>query len=194
MSGARRSIRARRWLANRHGLTTGATGTGKTITLQVPAERFSRIGVPYVLADVKGDLAGLAAAGTASPKLTERLATLKIPAPAFAASPVAFWDVFGKSGHPMRATASDMGPLLLGRLLQLNDTQRGVLSLIFKVADDAGMLLLDAKDLRRGRARRMPRMRAGDRLAALIHGVGRARPSHASDRRASDAASLRGPS
>jgi hypothetical protein len=135
-------------LANRHGLITGATGTGKTITLQVLAERFSRIGVPCVLADVKGDLAGLAAAGVASPKLTERLASLKIPAPAFASSPVTFWDVFGKSGHPVRATVSDMGPLLLGRLLRLNDTQRGVLSLIFKVADDAGMLLLDAKDLR----------------------------------------------
>jgi len=135
-------------LANRHGLITGATGTGKTITLQVLAERFSRIGVPCVLADVKGDLAGLAAAGVASPKLTGRLTTLRIPAPAWASSPVTFWDVFGKSGHPVRATVSDMGPLLLGRLLRLNDTQRGVLSLIFKVADDAGLLLLDAKDLR----------------------------------------------
>ncbi len=135
-------------LANRHGLITGATGTGKTITLQVLAEGFSRIGVPSFMADVKGDLAGLAASGVASPKLTERLERLKLPTPAFRDSPVTFWDVFGLLGHPVRATVSDMGPLLLGRLLNLNDTQSGVLALVFKVADDNGLLLLDLKDLR----------------------------------------------
>ncbi len=135
-------------LANRHGLITGATGTGKTVTLQVMAERFSSIGVPVFMADVKGDLAGLAAAGASSPKLVERLKSIKVDAPAFAASPVVFWDVFGKSGHPVRATISDMGPLLLARMLRLNDTQRGVLTLTFKIADDAGLLLLDMKDLR----------------------------------------------
>src|SRR5512132_2018956 len=103
-------------LANRHGLITGATGTGKTVTLQVMAERFSSIGVPVFMADVKGDLAGLAAAGSATPKMKERLAQLKIGEPQWSACPVVFWDVFGKAGHPVRATISDMGPLLLGRL------------------------------------------------------------------------------
>jgi DNA helicase HerA-like ATPase len=135
-------------LANRHGLITGATGTGKTVTLQVMAERFSSIGVPVFMADVKGDLAGLAIAGTSSPKLVERLKSIRVDPPAFAASPVVFWDVFGKNGHPVRATISDMGPLLLARMLRLNDTQRGVLTLTFKIADDAGLLLLDMKDLR----------------------------------------------
>ncbi len=135
-------------LANRHGLITGATGTGKTVTLQVMAERFSSIGVPVFMADVKGDLAGLAAAGSASPKMKERLAQLKIGEPQWSACPVVFWDVFGKAGHPVRATISDMGPLLLGRLFNLNDIQQGVLTLVFKIADDKGLLLLDAKDLR----------------------------------------------
>src|SRR6476646_11999980 len=135
-------------LANRHGLITGATGTGKTVTLQVMAERFSAIGVPVFMADVKGDLAGLAVAGATSPKMEARLAQLKLEAPKWAACPVEFWDVFGKSGHPVRATISDMGPLLLGRLFNLNDTQQGVLTLVFKIADDHGLLLLDAKDLR----------------------------------------------
>jgi DNA helicase HerA-like ATPase len=135
-------------MANRHGLITGATGTGKTVTLQVMAEHFSQIGVPVFLADVKGDLAGLAAPGVASPKLAERLARIQAETPAFAACPVVFWDVFGESGHPVRATVSDMGPLLFGRLLNLNPTQRGVLALVFKIADDAGLLLLDMKDLR----------------------------------------------
>ena len=135
-------------MANRHGLITGATGTGKTVTLQVMAEQFSRIGVPSFMADVKGDLAGIAAAGALSPKMADRLKTLGFDAPPFRACPAEFWDVYGASGHPVRATISDMGPLLLGRLLGLNDTQRGVLSLVFKVADDAGMLLLDVKDLR----------------------------------------------
>src|SRR6476660_5514569 len=135
-------------MANRHGCITGATGTGKTVTLQVIAEQFSRLGVPVFMADVKGDLAGISAAGAASPKLTERLKNIGAAEPAFQACPVEFWDVFGASGHPVRATISDMGPLLLGRLLGLNDTQRGVLTLVFKIADDAGLLLLDLKDLR----------------------------------------------
>jgi uncharacterized protein len=134
--------------ANRHGLITGATGTGKTVTLQVLAEGFSNQGVPVFLADVKGDLSGLGAAGTSSPKLEERLGQMGIEAPAFCASPVVFWDLYGEQGHPVRATISDMGPLLLARLLGLNDTQSGVLELVFKVADDEGLLLLDLKDLR----------------------------------------------
>jgi DNA helicase HerA-like ATPase len=135
-------------LSNRHGLITGATGTGKTVTLQVLAERFSRAGVPTFMADVKGDLAGLAAAGTASDKLTKRLSDLKLDTPSFGASPVTFWDVFGTSGHPVRATVSDMGPLVLGRLFNLNETQAGVLAITFKIADDKGLLILDARDLR----------------------------------------------
>ncbi len=135
-------------LSNRHGLITGATGTGKTVTLQVMTEQLSRIGVPTFMADVKGDLAGLAAAGAASAKLVERCKSIKVDVPAFGASPVEFWDVYGSSGHPVRATVSDMGPLLLSRLLDLNETQRGVLTLVFKIADDNGLLLLDSKDLR----------------------------------------------
>ena len=134
-------------LANRHGLITGATGTGKTVTLQCLAEQFSRIGVPVFMADVKGDLAGMAKAGGGNAKVLERLKYLKIE-PAFGGCPVVFWDVFGAAGHPVRATISDMGPLLLARLLGLNDTQEGVLNLVFKIADDAGLLLLDTKDLR----------------------------------------------
>ena len=143
-----RDILFRPGMANRHGLVTGATGTGKTVTLQVLAEHFSQIGVPVFLADVKGDLSGLAAAGSASPKLRERLKATGIAEPAWGAAPVVFWDVFGKRGFPVRATVSDLGPLLLGRLLGLNATQQGVLALVFKVADDNGLLLLDLKDLR----------------------------------------------
>ncbi|MGC4090126.1 MAG: DUF853 family protein [Polyangiaceae bacterium] len=135
-------------LANRHGCITGATGTGKTVTLQRLAEGFSSIGVPVFLADVKGDLSGLSAAGVASPKYNERLALLGLEAPPFAANPVTLWDVWGEQGHPVRATVSDLGPLLLSRLLNLNETQEGVLSVAFKVADDNGLLLLDTKDLR----------------------------------------------
>ncbi|SAI43460.1 ATP-binding protein [Bordetella ansorpii] len=135
-------------LANRHGCITGATGTGKTVTLQVMAEAFSRIGTPVFLADVKGDLTGISQAGANSPKLQERLQKLGLPEPAWGASPVALWDVFGKQGLPVRATVSDMGPLLLSRMLELNDTQEGVLTLVFRVADDEGQLLLDMKDLR----------------------------------------------
>ena len=135
-------------LANRHGCITGATGTGKTISLQVMAEQFSRIGVPVFLADVKGDLSGLAKSGSASEKLTARLEKLGLPTPTFSGCPVTFWDVFGEQGHPVRATISDMGPLLLARLLSLNDTQEGVLTMAFRVADDHGLLLLNLADLR----------------------------------------------
>lgn len=135
-------------LANRHGCITGATGTGKTVTLQVLAEAFSRIGTPVFMADVKGDLTGVSQAGTPSPKLQERLKNLGLPEPAWGASPVSLWDVFGEQGVPIRATVSDMGPLLLSRMLELNDTQEGVLTLVFRVADDEGQLLLDLKDLR----------------------------------------------
>jgi len=134
-------------LANRHGLITGATGTGKTVTMQAFAHGLSSIGMPVFMADVKGDFSGIAKPGGGNPKVLERFKTFKME-PRFAACPVAFWDVYGKSGHPVRATVSDMGPLLLARLLGLNDTQAGVLTLVFKIADDAGLLLLDAKDLR----------------------------------------------
>ena len=134
--------------ANRHGLITGATGTGKTVTLQRLTEQFSAIGVPVFLADVKGDLSGLGAAGVASDKLQKRLDALGITDWQPRANPVVFWDVLGASGHPVRATVSDMGPLLLARLLGLNETQEGVLQIVFRVADDGGLLLLDLKDLR----------------------------------------------
>ncbi|MYZ41933.1 helicase HerA-like C-terminal domain-containing protein [Schauerella aestuarii] len=135
-------------MANRHGCITGATGTGKTVTLQVLAESFSRLGTPVFMADVKGDLTGVSQAGVPSDKMTARLASLGLPTPAWGASPVTLWDVFGEQGHPVRATVSDMGPLLLARVLELNPTQEGVLALVFKVADDEGQLLLDMKDLR----------------------------------------------
>ncbi len=134
--------------ANRHGCITGATGTGKTVTLQVMAQAFSNIGVPVFMADVKGDLSGMAHAGQLSPKMQQRLAQLGLEAPQWQACPVTFWDVFGKQGHPVRATISDLGPLLLARMLNLNETQEGVMQLAFKIADDHGLLLLDAKDLR----------------------------------------------
>ena len=135
-------------LANRHGLVTGATGTGKTVTLQQLADSFSRLGVPVFLADVKGDLTGLAAAGSMTPKLRDRLKSTGNAEPAWRANPVVFWDVLGKRGLPVRATISDLGPLLLGRLFGLNPTQQGVLAIVFKIADDNGLLLLDLKDLR----------------------------------------------
>lgn len=135
-------------LANRHGLITGATGTGKTITLQAMAEGFSRIGVPVFMADVKGDLTGISQAGSVSPKLAAVLAERGLDTPTPAACPTTLWDVFGQQGHPVRATVSDMGPLLLARMLALNETQAGVLNLVFKIADDQGLLLLDLKDLR----------------------------------------------
>lgn len=135
-------------LANRHGLITGATGTGKTVTLQKLAESFSAIGVPVFVADVKGDLSGVGAAGTASPRLMHRLSKLGITEFTPRANTAVFWDVFGEQGHPVRATVSDMGPLILARLLNLNETQAGVLQVVFQVADDDGLLLLDLKDLR----------------------------------------------
>ena len=134
--------------ANRHGLVAGATGTGKTVTLQVLAEAFSARGVPVFLADVKGDLAGLSQAGTPHPKIDERVAAIGMPPPALAPSPVVFWDVFGRGGHHLRTTVSEMGPMLLGRLLELNETQEGVLHVVFKYADEEGLLLLDMPDLR----------------------------------------------
>jgi len=135
-------------MANRHGLITGATGTGKTVTLQSLAESFSRIGVPVFLSDIKGDLSGLAKAGGGNEKVNARVAQLKLDGFEHRAYPVTFWDVFGEMGHPVRATVSDMGPQLIGRMLNLNDVQQGVLTLVFKIADDDGMLLLDFKDLR----------------------------------------------
>src|SRR5262245_25412978 len=134
--------------ANRHGLIAGATGTGKTVTLQRIAEALSRIGVPVFMADVKGDLSGISQAGQLSPKLAQRLEEHGLPQPQFGACPVAFWDVLGEQGQPVRTTISEMGPLLLARMLNLNDTQTGVLTLVFKIADDNGLLLLDLKDLR----------------------------------------------
>ncbi|NSL55828.1 helicase HerA-like domain-containing protein [Uliginosibacterium aquaticum] len=134
--------------ANRHGLITGATGTGKTVTLQKLAESFAGIGVPVFLADVKGDLSGIGAAGELKPKLKERLDALGVTDWEPAKFTTTLWDVFGEQGHPVRATISDMGPLLLSRLLSLNETQAGVLQIVFKVADDNGLLLLDLKDLR----------------------------------------------
>jgi hypothetical protein len=135
-------------MANRHGLITGATGTGKTVTLQKMAESFAAIGVPVFMADVKGDLSGLGAAGVSSEKLLKRLEGIGIKEFKPRANTTVFWDVYGKSGHPVRATISDMGPLLLARLLNLNDTQSGVLQIVFKIADDNGLLLIDLKDLR----------------------------------------------
>ena len=135
-------------MANRHGLITGATGTGKTVTLQSIAERLSYAGVPVFMADVKGDLSGMGAPGTVTAKLESRLKDLGLEGFTPYANSVAFWDVFGENGVPVRATISDMGPLLLARLLNLNDTQAGVLQLVFKIADDQGLLLLDLKDLR----------------------------------------------
>jgi uncharacterized protein len=133
---------------NRHGLVAGATGTGKTVTLLVMAEGFSRMGVPVFMADAKGDVAGLAAAGTPHPRIDERLASIGISDYRQEPNPVVFWDLSGKNGHPVRATITEIGPTLLARMLELNDTQEGVLSVVFRVADEAGLLLLDLKDLR----------------------------------------------
>jgi len=134
--------------ANRHGLITGATGTGKTITLQTMAEGFAKLGVPVFMADIKGDLSGISRAGSSTPKLAKVLSERGLDAPEYAAFSSTLWDVFAEQGHPVRATISDLGPLLLARMLNLNDTQAGVLQLVFKIADDAGLLLLDMKDLR----------------------------------------------
>jgi hypothetical protein len=135
-------------MANRHGLIAGATGTGKTVTLRVLAEQFSRIGVPVFMADVKGDLSGIALPGGDRPEFAERAKKLDLPDFAFDSCPAVFWDLFGQQGHPVRTTVSEMGPLLFSRILDLNEVQSGVLTLIFKIADDNGLLLLDLKDLR----------------------------------------------
>lgn len=134
-------------MANRHGMIAGATGTGKTVSLQIMAEGFSRQGVPVFLADVKGDLSGLAKPATAHPKIDERIASIGIEGYQMRGNPVVFWDVYGEKGHPIRTTVSELGPLLLSNLLELNDTQTGVLYAAFKIADDEGMLMLDLKDL-----------------------------------------------
>jgi len=135
-------------LANRHGLIAGATGTGKTVSLQILAEAFSRRGVPVFMADVKSDLSGLSQAGKAHPGLQERAETIGLEDYTHEAFPVIFWDLFGKQGHRVRTTVSEMGPLLLSRMLGLNDTQEGILYAVFRIADDQGLLLLDLKDLR----------------------------------------------
>ena len=135
-------------MANRHGLVAGATGTGKTVTLRVLAEQFSAMGVPVFMADVKGDLSGMAKAGGDHPKVAERVRDLNLDNFSYSGFPVVFWDIFGDRGHPIRATVSEMGPLLLSRILSLNETQSSILSLVFKIADDSGLLLLDIKDLR----------------------------------------------
>jgi len=135
-------------MANRHGLIAGATGTGKTVTLKVLAESFSDMGVPVFLADIKGDLAGLAAKGTPNPKVEERISQLAVDGFSYESFPVLFWDLFGQDGHPVRTTVSDMGALLLSRILGLNETQSGVLNIVFRVSDEKGLLLLDLKDLR----------------------------------------------
>ena len=135
-------------MANRHGLIAGATGTGKTVTLQVIAENFSLAGIPVFMADVKGDLSGISKPGKQNDKLAQRLKKLKIDNHTFQGFPVVFWDLFGKSGHPIRTTVTDMGPLLLSRILNLNETQTGTLNVIFKIADDNGLPILDIKDLR----------------------------------------------
>ncbi len=134
--------------ANRHGLIAGATGTGKTVTLQILAEGFSQAGVPVFAADIKGDLSGISQAGKDNPKMIERAADTGPENYTFQGYPTVFWDLFGKKGHPIRTTVSEMGPLLLSQLLELNDTQEGVINIVFSLADDEGMLLLDLKDLR----------------------------------------------
>jgi hypothetical protein len=133
--------------ANRHGLVTGATGTGKTVTLQIMAEAFSNAGVPVFCADVKGDLSGIAAMGEAKDFLTKRAETIRLDPYEFQEFPVIFWDLFGEKGHPIRATVSEMGPLLLSRLMNLTDAQEGVINIAFRIADEEGLLLLDMKDL-----------------------------------------------
>src|ERR1700691_5832633 len=134
-------------MSNRHGLIAGASGTGKTVTLQVMAESFSRIGVPVFAADVKGDLSGISQPGVENPKIADRVKKLKLTDFSFSGCPVTFWDVFGEQGHPVRATVSEMGPLLFSRLLRVHDTQDVVLASVFKTGDDNGLLLLDLKDL-----------------------------------------------
>ncbi len=148
VGGAPVPPRLRLRFANRHGLIAGATGTGKTVTLQVLAEGFSQHGVPVFMADEKGDLAGITQAGTPHPTIAQRITAIGLDAFAFGGSPAVFWDLFGRQGHRVRTTVSEMGPLLLSRLLDLNETQEGILNIAFRVADEQGLLLLDLKDLR----------------------------------------------
>jgi len=148
LGGADSQVFLRGRYANRHGLVAGATGTGKTVTLLVLAEGFSRLGVPVFMADAKGDVAGLAAAGTPHERITERVERIGIGDYRQEASPVVFWDLWGQAGHPVRTTVTEIGPVLLARMLELNDTQQGVLNVVFRVADEAGLLLIDLKDLR----------------------------------------------
>src|SRR5690606_39753109 len=133
--------------ANRHGIITGATGTGKTVTLQILAEAFSDAGVPVFCADIKGDLAGISMMGESKDFLEKRAAEIKLEPYELSQYPAVFWDLFGEQGHPVRATISEMGPLLLSRLMDLSDAQEGVLNIAFRIADEEGMLLLDLKDL-----------------------------------------------
>ena len=135
-------------MANRHGLIAGATGTGKTVTLQVLAETFSQAGVPCFMADMKGDLSGISQTGAMSGFIEKRCVEFGITSPEFGSCPVRFFDVFGEQGHPMRTTVSEMGPQLLSRLLELKETQEGILNIVFRIADDRGLLLIDMKDLR----------------------------------------------
>lgn len=135
-------------MANRHGIIAGATGTGKTVSLKVLSEAFSSIGVPVFLADIKGDLATISQAGGGNPKIEERIKMLDLKDFSYQAFSTILWDVFGQTGHPVRTTITEMGPLLLSRLLGLNETQTGVLNIIFKIADDSGLLLIDLKDMR----------------------------------------------
>ena len=146
--GGNQQVKLNLRFANRHGLIAGATGTGKTVSLQAIAEGFSRAGVPVFMADIKGDLTGISQAGSTHPKVEERVQTIGIDNFKFEGYPSILWDLAGQQGHPIRATVSDIGPLLLSRLLELNDTQEGLLNIAFKFADDEGMLLLDFKDLR----------------------------------------------
>ena len=148
IAGGKQEIALLPRMANRHGLVAGATGTGKTVTLRLMAEQFSAIGVPVFLAGVKGDLSGMAKPGGDRPEPGARAKLLGLPDLSYRGCPVVFWDVFGKQGHPIRSTVSEMGPLLLSRILGLNEVQSGVLTLLFKIADDNGLLLLDLKDLR----------------------------------------------
>ena len=135
-------------IGNRHGMVSGVTGTGKTITLQIMAETFSRLGVPVFLADIKGDLSGIARSGKAHKKIAERIEKIQISDFGFRANPTVFWDIFSKQGHLVRTTISNLGPLLISNMLELNDTQTGVIYSCFKIADDQGLLLLDLKDFR----------------------------------------------
>jgi len=156
-------------MANRHGLIAGATGTGKTVTLQTLAEHFSKIGVPVFMADVKGDLAGMSQAGGGNKKVEERIEMLNLTEFSYQGSPVTFWDVFGDKGHPVRTTIAEMGPLLLARLLDLNAVQTGVINAVFKIADDEGMLLMDLKDLRAMLQHASENREAYQRSTAISH-------------------------